>query len=195
MQYLATTKDLGILLGPVKPKHALSVACDADWGGNDDAVSVSGVVALRFGAPLHWRSAKQQSVALSTAESELNALKEAAVLNQSLRMQLAELKMKPPEPTPVFSDNQAALAIVNGSRSSRAVRHVALAVAKVKEECLHNEMKPVPVRSADNLSDLFTKALPKARFVQLRAKLLSPYQGASRGGVLGVERVTKEVSA
>ena len=48
---------------------------DADWGGDrEDRKSTSGYLFQVAGGPVSWRSKKQDSVALSTAEAEYMAL-------------------------------------------------------------------------------------------------------------------------
>ena len=49
------------------------------WAGNvDDCRSTSGYVFMIAGGPVSWRSKKQSSVALSTAEAEYMALASSA---------------------------------------------------------------------------------------------------------------------
>jgi len=52
------------------------VFSDADWGKSGNGRSQSGGVVTFCGNIISWHSRKQSSVALSTAESELMAIKE-----------------------------------------------------------------------------------------------------------------------
>ena len=85
MRYLKGTQDLGLLYC----KHSTALTCigysDADWGGSlNDRKSISGYVFQWSGAAVSWRSRKQASVALSTAEAEYIAL--SATAQEALRI-------------------------------------------------------------------------------------------------------------
>ena len=49
---------------------------DASWDSTADAKSFSGILIYRNGDLVHWRSRKQATVALSSTESELEAMRE-----------------------------------------------------------------------------------------------------------------------
>ena len=78
LRYLKGTADLGILYTREKSGE-LRGYTDADWGGDQDSrISTSGYVFLRAGGAVSWKSRKQQTVALSTAEAEYVAASAAA---------------------------------------------------------------------------------------------------------------------
>ena len=68
VSYLIRTKDFRLQIYP--DKTGLSLYTDASFGP-DSEKSHSGWVVLMAGAPLAWRSSRQTTVALSTAEAEL----------------------------------------------------------------------------------------------------------------------------
>lgn len=52
--------------------------CDADWGNESDTRrSITGSIFLFQGGPISWQSKKQNTVALSTVETEYIALSTA----------------------------------------------------------------------------------------------------------------------
>ena len=69
---------------------------DADWAGDvDDRKSTSGYMFRIAGGPVSWRSRKQDTVALSTAEAEYVALSSAAQECVWMRRLVAELGNPP----------------------------------------------------------------------------------------------------
>ena len=70
MCYLKGTIDFGILYRLQDPKECVGFS-DADWAGDlDDRKSTSGYLFQISGGAITWKSKKQSSVALSTAEAE-----------------------------------------------------------------------------------------------------------------------------
>ena len=82
--------------------------------------ATSGYLFLLSGAPISWRSKKQTTVALSTAEAEYMTLSYASQEAMWLRQLISELKFKPTEATIVYEDNQAATHMArNGQHHGR----------------------------------------------------------------------------
>ena len=69
---------------------------DSDWAGDLD--DQSGYMFKLCGAPISWRSKKQISVPLSTAEAEYIALSGATQEAVWLRQLTSELRFKPTNP-------------------------------------------------------------------------------------------------
>lgn len=67
--------------------------------------------------PVSWRSHKQESVALSTAEAEYIALSSAAQEAEWIRRLVSELGNGPKGPTTILKDNQPAIAMAKNSAS------------------------------------------------------------------------------
>ena len=91
LRYLKRTANLRILYTRKKAGE-LRGYTDADWGGDQDSRrSTSGYVFLRAGGAVSWKSRKQQTVALSTAEAEYVAASAAAQEAIWLRKLLTDL--------------------------------------------------------------------------------------------------------
>ena len=83
---------------------------DSDWTGDSDVRrSTSGYIFKRSGASVSWRSKKQTSVALSTAEAEYVALSSAVQEAIWMRQLILELGNSPTKSTVIFKDNQSAI--------------------------------------------------------------------------------------
>jgi hypothetical protein len=86
--------------------------------------SITGIVFCYGGAAVAYKSKLQTTVATSLTESEFYAAVHAAKIAKYLRSVLAELGFPCQGPTPLYEDNQAAIAMVNESRPTPRVRHV-----------------------------------------------------------------------
>ena len=106
---------------------AFSDASFAPEGGR----SHTGWLVQLHGCIIAWRSGRQSTVTLSTAESELMALSEAVLALQSVDAMLQDVRICT-KPHSLFSDSTSALAIANGSGSWRT-RHLRIRSAWVSE--------------------------------------------------------------
>ena len=111
LRYLRGTTNFGIVFrgddlgGPI-------AYSDADWAGDvGDRKSTSGYVFSIAGGSVSWRSRKQDTVALSTAEAEYVALSSAAQECVWMRRLSAELGNPLRAPTIVKEDNQSCIAM------------------------------------------------------------------------------------
>ena len=68
------------------------------------------------GAPIMWRSGRQQMIILSTAEAELLAVIDGAIANKGIESLLGDMGIFVEEKK-IASDSVAALAITGGSSS------------------------------------------------------------------------------
>jgi len=83
---------------------------DADWAGDiGNRKSISGYMFIIAGGPVSWKSRKQDTVALSTAEAEYIALSSAAQECVWMRRLSMELGNALKGPTIVREDNQSCI--------------------------------------------------------------------------------------
>jgi hypothetical protein len=102
------------------------------------------------------------TVSLSSAQAEINALKEVVKLVLWVRRLLEELNIftNPLPPVDVFEDNQAALQIAINPEVSKRNRHFDMSYHFIRENI--EEFKTINLLWIDSLSnwaDLFTKAM------------------------------------
>ncbi len=170
LRYLKGTLNLGIVF-----KKEMSIDCigysDADWAGdNGDRKSTSGYLFLIAGGPVSWRSKKQDTVALSTAEAEYVAL---SIVSQEcvwLRRLNSELKNEPQGPTTILEDNQSCIAMAKNPQFHGRTKHVNIKQHYIREQ-VHSktvELKYCPTQ--DMVADMLTKGLPPVTFNKLREK-------------------------
>ena len=146
----------------------LTAFCDASFAP-DGAKSHSGWLIFLNDCVIAWKSGRQSTITLSTAEAELTAMSEAVLALQSADAMVKDVLPKGQQ-LQLYSDSTAALAIANGSGSWRT-RHLRLRSAWVAElvekqaisihHCI-GELQP---------ADLLTKALASQRIRALNELL------------------------
>ena len=120
---------------PEIPSNTLWGYVDSDWAGCPDSHrSTSGFVFMLNGASISWRSKRQPTVALSSAEAEF--ISASAMVQEVifLRKFLSEIGFPLTAPTPVFADNETCIAWSEGSvGGSERAKHVDLRMHFVHE--------------------------------------------------------------
>ena len=88
----------------------LDVFADSDWGTDvETRKSISGQITRYNKTPISWRSKKQQSVALSSAEAEYMAVSDFSKEIIYLRQLLRNMGFHQEGPTTVYEDNTACI--------------------------------------------------------------------------------------
>ena len=124
-------------------------------------------------AAISWSSKKQPSVALSSCEAEIMAASEAAKEAISLQRLARELGLSDEEPMDVWMDNQSGIDVAYNPQHHGRMKHVHRRHFFVRE-CVEDGLLRVPfVRTAENLADFFTKALPPAQFRAMRDVIMN----------------------
>ena len=184
MRYLQQTKDLCLIFNPansvndllkmgLQDEHPLYGMVDSNYTNAEDTKSTTGYVFYLYGCPIVCESKKQRATCHSTTESELIAASLAARRCNYLRRLLEQdfgLKLSS---TPIGEDNQGCIDVSRGGGSHARMRHIRVADSYIYQEFkLNNTIQLRYVPSADNVSDIFTKALGKVIFTLLRGRLM-----------------------
>jgi hypothetical protein len=117
--------------------------------------SITGIVFCYGGAAVAYKSKLQTTVATSSTESEFYAAKIA----KYLRSVLDELGFPCKGPTPLYEDNQAAIAMVNESRPTPHVRHLDIQHFAIQEWRARNIIQLFHIPGVINAADQQTKPL------------------------------------
>ena len=131
--------------------------------------SVTGYVVTMYGGAVSWGSKKQATTAASTQESEYQACgaatREALAVNKAQReLGLLSADFPVKGPITIRCDNEAALALLKDRKEGARVKHIDVIHHFARERVASGEIKFVYCRSVDNISDCFTKALPRKVF-------------------------------
>ncbi len=108
---------------------------DSDWAGCPDSSRfTSGFVFVLNGAAISWRSKRQPTVALSSAQAEFISASPMVQELIFLRKFLSNLGFPQTAPTPVFANNETCIAWSEGSvGGSDLAKHVGLSMHFVHE--------------------------------------------------------------
>ena len=138
--------------------------CDASFAP-EGGRSHSGWIVLLHDCVIAWRSGRQATVTLSTAEAELMAMSEAVLALQSTDSMMKDM-FPAGQQLQLYSDSTSALAIANGSGSWRT-RHLRLRSAWVAELISNRAMTVHHCVGEVQPADLLTKALASQRIKSL----------------------------
>ena len=168
MRYLKGTINFGILYTKQETKDFVAYS-DADWAGDlDDRKSTSGYLFKISGGAVSWRSKKQSSVALSTAEAEYIALASTAQEAVWLRQLTTELGNGSAEVTTIFEDNQAAISMSKNPQFHGRAKHISIKYHFVREQVSDGTVRLKYCRTQDMVADILTKGLHRDQFTKLR---------------------------
>ncbi|KAL0318498.1 UNVERIFIED_CONTAM: Retrovirus-related Pol polyprotein from transposon RE2 [Sesamum angustifolium] len=145
---------------------------DSDWAGSvDDMKSTSGYTFSLGSGIFSWASKKQATVAQSSAEAEYIAA--AATSNQAiwLRRILEDIGEKQEEPTTIYCDNKSAIAITKNPVQHSRTKHIDIKYHSLREATTRGEIELKYCSTEEQLADIFTKALPRNKFEELRMKI------------------------
>jgi len=184
LRYLKHTKDLCLTFDPkqsemdlqtlrLPDKHKLYGMVDSNYTNAEDTKSTTGYIFWFYGCPIVCESKKQKSVSHSTTEAELVAASLATKRCIYLRRLLTLDFGVNLDATPIGEDNQGAIDISRGGGSQARMRHKRVGDSYVYQEFKINETIDLRyVKSEDNMSDMFTKALGPFTFTKLRNNLM-----------------------
>lgn len=169
--FLVNTIEEGVIYRPEKRCQpwedggGLEAYADASFSPGGEESHGSVVITLR-GGPLVWRSARQSTVTLSTAEAELNELIKGLMLGESVAEVVEELE--PQVAKVMISDSQAAVNIVQAEGGSWRTRHLRLRAAHAKQRFTKGDWVLQHRAGEVMVADIGTKPLTSTRLNQLK---------------------------
>lgn len=170
IKYCVSTKHFKLKLSSEQSK--LFGYSDSNFAGNRvDRKSNSGFIFYLNGGVIHWASRKQDSVSLSSTESEYISLSEAGKEAKYLRMLLNELGELQEEATLIYGDNQSALKMLHFEKTSVYTKHIDTRYHFIRELVQKEEIKAEFVGTDENIADILTKPLGASKIKYLTSKL------------------------
>jgi hypothetical protein len=174
-RYLLSTQDLKLVFRS-HSEIKLHGYADASFASHPDGRSQSGntVHLVEGSAPVAAFSKKQNLVALSSTEAELESLKSETTLIQWVLGLMQELGYEPDGPVEVREDNMAAISLINnpGTGNWGRTRHYCVRYNFIKSKVEEHTISLTYINTSEQLADIFTKALPAPQFTYLRDILL-----------------------
>jgi hypothetical protein len=166
INYLGCTKNLWLTFGGGK-EAVVEGFCDADWASQKHRHSISGF-SFHYGVgAVSWSSKKQNLVSLSSTEAEYVAQTHAAKEGIWLRNFVSEIRGEEKKPVTISCDNQGAIALAKDNKYHARTKHIDLRYHFIREAVEDGKIKVKYIPTDDNVSDIFTKALPRPKFQRM----------------------------
>jgi hypothetical protein len=161
LRYIIHTRHFSLKYGGKQLQLQLLGYADADYGSNlVDRRSTTGYIFMFNEGPIAWSSRKQTTVALSTMEAEYMALSDAIRELLSRVYIITELGILTIQPTIMYSDNQAAIAIARNEGDYRRAKHIDIRYHFIRNHLQNGRLELVYIPSEQQLADFLTKPLP-----------------------------------
>ncbi|XP_074314529.1 uncharacterized protein LOC141649747 [Silene latifolia] len=185
VRYLKSCPAQGILLRSDSTLR-LNAYCDASYAPCPiSRRSLSAYIVFLGSSPISWKTKKQATVSLSSAESEYRAMAFTVCELKWLKSLLGALGIPQPEPIPLRCDNESALHIARNPVFHERTKHIEIDCHFIRDEILKGLIIPSYVHTKAQLADILTKALGRATFEDLLSKLgVSTIHSPTCGGLL-----------
>jgi hypothetical protein len=170
LKYLKGTSTYGLVFDEKKNSEVTyALYTDASFANaNENRKSVTGYVSIMADACITWKSSRQDSVSLHTAQAELIAASEGVKESEWLWFLLEELGFKQTRPIMCWCDNKGAISIIKDPANHASTKHIETRGLYARE--VHDKERIVVqyCNTSDMVADALTKALPQTQFEKLR---------------------------
>ena len=162
LRYLRGTFDQAIIY---QQSHDMASVLwgwvDSDWAADlDSRRSHTGYVLMMTGGTVSWKSRRQDCVSLSTSEAELVAASQCGQEVLYLREILSDFGYTQENPTHMYEDNLACVAMSENPVRRKVSRHIDIRYYFVRDLVAQKVMKLIPLRTHKMVADQLTKSLP-----------------------------------
>lgn len=178
IKYLYNTQSFKITFRRQHPtSFKLLAYSDADWATDKTKRrSQTGGIIFLGGSPIVWVSSQQTTVALSSTEAEINALREVTKQVLWTRNVMKEIGLTKQKFVPILEDNTSAIQLVHNPAVNNVNRHTDISHKFITENII--EFKTISVEyvpSQENIADLFTKLVKEPLGTKLIHQLFNLY--------------------
>jgi transposase InsO family protein len=160
LRYLKDTMNFGINCD-LKSIDLVGYS-DADWAGDLDTRRSTTSFLFKLGSvPICWKSKRQPTVALSTAEAEYMALSMAVQTAIWIRKLLKDFDIASEEPTVIYEDNQGCIAMAKNPVNHERTKHIDIRYNFVRERVEDKTIVVKYLETTEMLADILTKGLSR----------------------------------
>lgn len=173
LRYIAGTVDFGLVYPKfTKGTNRITGYSDSDYGGDvDERKSTTGVIFFLEQMVISWLSQKQKTIALSTCEAEYIAGAAAACQAVWLSRLLDDIAGASAQQPILKMDNQSAIALSRNPVLHDRSKHIDTKFHFIRECVEHGRIGLDYVKTQEQLADILTKSLGRARFCELRDQI------------------------
>jgi hypothetical protein len=165
LRYLISSKSLVLTFGLDDTR--LAAYTDSDHTSHVDRHSVSGNIFLYDSTAIAWSSHKQPLIALSSTEAKYIATASTACEITWLREVVGELSHLSPSPTPLYCDNQSAIALAKSGLMNARTKHIDLRYHYVCDTIETGLISLSYVHTNEQVANALTKVLPCVKLEHL----------------------------
>ncbi|XP_019090032.1 PREDICTED: uncharacterized protein LOC109128321 [Camelina sativa] len=171
VKYLKGTCGQGILFSKDSDLH-LDAYCDSDYNSCPKTRrSFFGYVVLLGKSHICWKTKKQKTVSMSSAEAEYKAMAFTYQEINWLKELLLLFQVPHSEPITLHCDNKAALYIAANPVFHERTKHIEKDCHFVRDGIKEGILSTKHIRTIEQLADFLTKALKRQQFLYLFRKM------------------------